>query len=112
MWKHVLISTDLKTAAVLAGFTGLLGAITVPVLLPSVFELVPPDQRTLPLPLPLFCMVLAVQILVIYGLLALAGLTEDRIPRLKKLVADQEGESALALTRYQRHTTTRWRPFP
>jgi hypothetical protein len=37
-------------------------------------ELAPPDQRTLPLPLPLFCVVLAVQFLVIYGLLALAGL--------------------------------------
>src|SRR5262249_19085229 len=36
--------------------------------------LAPPDQRRLPLPLPLFCVVLAVQILVIYGLLALAGL--------------------------------------
>jgi membrane protease YdiL (CAAX protease family) len=43
-------------------------------LLPSISELVPPEQRTLPLPLPLFCVVLAIQFLVFYGLLALAGL--------------------------------------
>jgi hypothetical protein len=43
-------------------------------LLPAISELAPPEQRTLPLPLPLFCVVLAVQFLVIYGLLALAGL--------------------------------------
>jgi len=52
--RRVWLVGDLKTAAVLAGSTGLLGAITVPFLLPSAFELVPPDQRTLPLPLPLF----------------------------------------------------------
>jgi hypothetical protein len=67
MSQHISILDDLKTAAVLAGFTGLLGAITVPWLLPSVVELVPPDQRTLPLPLPLFCMVLAIQFLLVYG---------------------------------------------
>jgi hypothetical protein len=74
MAHEVSIVNDLKTAAVLAGTSGLLGAITVPVLLPSIFELVPPDQRTLPLPLPLFCVVIAIQFLVIYGLLALVGL--------------------------------------
>jgi membrane protease YdiL (CAAX protease family) len=74
MRQHVSIVNDLKTAAVLAGAAGLLGAVTVPFLLPSVFELVPPEQRTLPLPLPLFSIVLAIQFLVIYGLLALAGL--------------------------------------
>jgi membrane protease YdiL (CAAX protease family) len=74
MPQNVSIVNDLKTAAVLAGSAGLLGAVTVPFLLPSIFELVPPDQRTLPLPLPLFCIVLAIQFLVIYGLFALAGL--------------------------------------
>jgi membrane protease YdiL (CAAX protease family) len=74
MPQNVTIVSDLKTAAVLAGSAGLLGAVTVPFLLPSIFELVPPDQRTLPLPLPLFCVVLAIQFLVIYGLFALAGL--------------------------------------
>jgi hypothetical protein len=69
---------DLKTAAVLAGSAGLLGAVTVPFLLPSIFELVPPDQQKLPLPLPLFCVVLAIQFLVIYGLFALAGLRMAR----------------------------------
>jgi membrane protease YdiL (CAAX protease family) len=74
MPHNVSIVNDLKTAAVLAGSAGLLGAVAVPFLLPSILALVPPDQRTLPLPLPLFCVVLAIQFLVIYGLLALAGL--------------------------------------
>jgi hypothetical protein len=68
------IVNDLKTAAVLAGSAGLLGAATVPFLLPSIFESVPPEQRTLPLPLPMFCILLVLQFLVVYGLLALAGL--------------------------------------
>jgi hypothetical protein len=84
MSQHVSIRNDLKTAVVLAGSAGLLGAITVPFLLPSAFELVPPDQRTLPLPLPLFSVVLAIQFLIIYGLLAWAGLrlarTRNREP--------------------------------
>lgn len=74
MPQDVSIVSDLKTAAVLAGSAGLLGAATVPSLLPQVSELVPPEQRTLPLPLPLFCVALAIQFLVFYGLLALAGL--------------------------------------
>ena len=74
MPQDVSIVSDLKTAAVLAGSAGLLGAATVPFLLPSIFELVPAEQRTLPLPLPLFCVVLAIQFLLVYGSLALAGL--------------------------------------
>jgi hypothetical protein len=74
MSQDFSIVNDLKTAAVLAGSGGLLGAATIPFLLPSIFELVPSEQRTLPLPLPLFCVILAFQFLVIYGLLALAGL--------------------------------------
>jgi membrane protease YdiL (CAAX protease family) len=84
MLQDVSIVNDLKTATVLAGSAGILGAVTVPFLLPSAFELVPPEQRTLPLPLPLFCIILAVQFLIIYGLLALAGLrlarARDREP--------------------------------
>src|SRR5215813_12369087 len=79
MSQDVSIWNDLKTAAVLAGSAGLLGAVTVPFLLPSIFELVPADQRKLPLPLPLFCFVLAIQLLVIYGLFALAGLRLARV---------------------------------
>jgi hypothetical protein len=74
MPQDVSIVSDLKTAAVLAGSAGLLSAVTVPFLLPSIVELVPPEQRTtLPLPLPLFCVVLAAQFLIVYGLFALAG---------------------------------------
>jgi membrane protease YdiL (CAAX protease family) len=78
MSQRISIANDLKTAAVLAGSAGLLGAVTVPFLLPSAFELVPPDQRTLPLPLPLFCVILALQFLIIYSLFALAGLRLGR----------------------------------
>src|SRR5262249_49236294 len=74
MSQNVSIWNDLKTAAVLGGSAGLLGAVTVPFLLPSIFELVPPEQRTLPVPLRLFCALLAIHFLVIYGLFALAGL--------------------------------------
>jgi membrane protease YdiL (CAAX protease family) len=74
MSQGVSIVDDLKTAAVLGGSAGVLGAVTVPFLLPSIFELVPPEQRTLPLPVPLFCIVLAIQSLIVYGLFALAGL--------------------------------------
>src|SRR5215470_9635049 len=84
MAQDVSIVNDLKTAAVLAGAAGLLGAVTVPFLLPSILELAPPDQRTLPLPLPLFCVALAIQFLLVYGLFALAGLrlarARDREP--------------------------------
>src|SRR5262245_24033493 len=84
MLQKISVVNDLKTAAVLAGSAGLLGAATVPFLLPSIFEFVPSGQQTLPLPLPLFCAVLALQFLVVYGLLALAGLrlarARDREP--------------------------------
>lgn len=72
--SDVSILTDLKTASVLAGATGILGAITVPFLLPAVMEFAPTADWELPLPLPIFCVVLAVQFLIIYGLLAWAGL--------------------------------------
>jgi hypothetical protein len=74
MAQDISLGTDLKPAAVLGGSCGLLGAVTVPFLLPSVFELVPPEERTLVVPLPVFCVLLAIQFLVLYGLLAFAGL--------------------------------------
>jgi len=74
MSQGIKVIDDLKTAALLAGSAGLLGAATVLVLLPTLFERLPPDQRTLPLPVPLFCVVLVIQFLTFYGLLALAGL--------------------------------------
>src|SRR5262245_23569886 len=72
--SNVSIVTDLKTAAVLAGSAGLLGAVSVPFLLPSILEFVPPEQQSLPLPMPIFCILLAIQFLIVYGLFALAGL--------------------------------------
>jgi hypothetical protein len=61
---------DLKTALVLSTALAVAGALTVPFLLPSLA----PEARRLPLPLPVFCAVLAVQLLVLYGLFAFAGL--------------------------------------
>lgn len=95
MPHDVPIVNDLKTAAVLSGSAGILGAVTVPLLLPSIIERIPPEQRALPLPLPLFCVILAVQFLVLYGLLALAGLRLARArgrepaPLLSGIWADQ-----------------------
>lgn len=79
MARLVSLACDVKTAVVLAGSAGLLGAAAVPFPLPWAFELIPPEQRTLPLPLPLFCLALAFQFLLIYGLLALAGLRLARV---------------------------------
>ena len=82
---------DLRSAAVLSGLTGVFAAFTVPMLLPSVFEQLPPDQRTLPMPLPVFCIALAFQLFVIYGLLGLAGL---------RLARARHREPAPALTTF------------
>lgn len=70
MTRAMTIRDDLKTAGLLAGAFAALGAATVPLLLP----MAPPGARELPLPVPLFSLALALQVLVIYGLLALAGL--------------------------------------
>jgi membrane protease YdiL (CAAX protease family) len=70
MTRAITIRDDLKTAGLLAGAFAALGAATVPLLLP----MAPPGARELPLPIPLFSLALALQVLVIYGLLALAGL--------------------------------------
>jgi hypothetical protein len=64
------IIDDLKVATVLAGAFGVAAACAAPLLLPAL----PPKARELPMPLPIFCLLLALQMTVVYGLLALAGL--------------------------------------
>ena len=61
---------DLKSALVLSSAFAMAAAAAVPLLLPSL----PPEARSLPLPQPLFCTVLAVQLVVLYGLLGFVGL--------------------------------------
>jgi membrane protease YdiL (CAAX protease family) len=63
-------SHDMKTALLLSGAYGLAAAAAVPALLPSL----PTDARTLPLPLRVFCLLLAVQMTLLYGALAFFGL--------------------------------------
>jgi membrane protease YdiL (CAAX protease family) len=69
---------DLKTALVLSSAFALAAAATVPLLLPSL----PEEAQSLPLPLPVFCVVLAVQMAGVYGLLGFAGL---RLARRREL---------------------------
>jgi membrane protease YdiL (CAAX protease family) len=61
---------DAKIAAGLGGAFGVAAACAAPLLLAAL----PPEARKLPLPLPLFCVLLAGQMTVVYGLFALAGL--------------------------------------
>ena len=61
---------DLKSALVLSSAFAMAAAAAVPLLLPSL----PPEARSLPLPPPVFCTVLAVQLVVLYGLLGFVGL--------------------------------------
>jgi hypothetical protein len=61
---------DLKSALVLSTAFAAAAASTVPLLLPSL----PAEARSLPLPLPVFCAVLAAQLVVVYGLLGFVGL--------------------------------------
>jgi hypothetical protein len=70
---------DLKSALVLSSAFAIAGAVTVPLLLPSL----PSPARSLPLPVPVFCTVLAVQLLVLYGLLAFVGLRLARAAGLE-----------------------------
>jgi membrane protease YdiL (CAAX protease family) len=67
----VSIYSDLKSAAVLAGTFALIAAVAVPFML----EIVPADaQKELPLPIPIFALILAIQSWIVYGLLGWAGL--------------------------------------
>lgn len=65
---------DVILAFVLSSGLGLAGAATVPLLLPAL----PADAQRLPLPTAYFCVVLAIQATVLYGLVALAGLRVGR----------------------------------
>jgi membrane protease YdiL (CAAX protease family) len=67
----VSVHSDFKSAAVLAGTFAVIAAIALPFML----EIVPADaQKELPLPVPIFALILAVQSWVVYGLLGWAGL--------------------------------------
>ncbi|MBI3464482.1 MAG: CPBP family intramembrane metalloprotease [Planctomycetes bacterium] len=66
----VRVVDDLKSALILSGGFALAASAVVPGLL----QTLPPEARSLPLPLPAFCAVLSVQLLAVYGLLGLAGL--------------------------------------
>jgi hypothetical protein len=70
---------DLKSALVLASAFALAAVATVPLLLP----LLPPEARSLPLPLPVFCTALAVQLVVVYGLLGFVGIRQARTQGLE-----------------------------
>jgi hypothetical protein len=90
---------DLKTALVLSGAFATAAVASVPLLLPSL----PPEAQSLPLPLPVFCAVLAVQLVVVYGLLAFAGLRLARArglepaPELTAIRGRLAGASAVGL---------------
>lgn len=60
---------DLKSSIVLSASFAIAAALTVPLLLPSL----PAIARELPLPVWAFCLVLAVQLTIVYGLIAIAG---------------------------------------
>ncbi|HMF20200.1 MAG TPA: CPBP family intramembrane glutamic endopeptidase [Gemmataceae bacterium] len=75
----VSIYSDLKTAAVLSGAFAIIAAVAVPFML----EIIPADaQKELPLPVPIFALILAIQSWVVYGLLGWAGL---RLARQREL---------------------------
>src|SRR5262245_16613597 len=61
---------DLKSALMLSGLFAVAATATVPLLLPSL----PPEARELPMPLPVFCAILAVQSALLYGAVGFAGL--------------------------------------
>jgi hypothetical protein len=73
------IVDDLKSALVLSLSFAVTAAATVPLLLPSL----PPEARELPLPVPLFSIVLAVQMTVVYGLAGLGGMRLARLSGLE-----------------------------
>lgn len=74
---------DAAPALALGGAFGVAAALAVPPLVGAL----PREASDLPLPLPLFCLFLAVQMTVLYGLLALAGLRLARRQGLEPLWA-------------------------
>jgi hypothetical protein len=87
-------AVDLKSAFVLSGLFATAAVATVPLLLPSL----PAEARSLPLPLPVFCAALAVQLVSLYGLIAFAGFRLARArglepaPELTALWQPQSGQ--------------------
>jgi hypothetical protein len=87
---------DLKSALVLSSAFAVAAASSVPLLLPSL----PEEAGSLPLPTPVFCALLAVQLVVVYGLLGFAGLRLARsrglepAPYLSALWGSQPGRSS------------------
>ncbi len=71
----VSAKSDLKSAALLAGAYGVLAAFAAVLLMPLIASKV---SMELPMPLPVFAAILAVQLTVVYGLLAWAGLRMAR----------------------------------
>jgi hypothetical protein len=67
--RAVTVIDDLKAALTLSSAFALAAIATVPMLLPAL----PPEAQQLPLPLPVFCAFLALQLTIVYGLLGLAG---------------------------------------
>jgi len=86
---------DLKSALVLSSAFAMAAAAAVPLLLPSL----PPEARSLPLPPPVFCTVLAVQLVVVYGLLGFVGL---------RLARTRGFEPAPCLTAIWNPQSNRW----
>lgn len=66
----VPLKHDARSAMLLSGTFAILAAAAVPLLV----DVLPPAARNLPLPLPLFCAALALQLFIVYGLFALGGL--------------------------------------
>src|SRR4051794_29852627 len=86
---------DLKSALVLSSAVAIAAAAAVPLLLLSL----PSGARSLPLPQPVFCTVLAVQLVVVYGLLGFVGL---------RLARTQGLEPAPCLTAIWDPKSNRW----
>lgn len=68
--QPVPITADAKSAFILSAVFAIAGAATVPGIMPSL----PAEAQKLPLPLPIFCGLLLVQLTAVYGLLGLAGI--------------------------------------
>jgi hypothetical protein len=91
---------DLKSAVLLSSIFAVFAAIAVPLLLPAL----PAEARSLPLPVPVFCCLLAVQLAVVYGSLGWAGL---RLARFRGL---EPAPILTALVTPHETSRTRFRP--
>src|SRR5262245_11235213 len=95
--EAVSIRHDAKVAFGLSAALGIAAAVAVPLL----FDSLPAEARVLPLPIPVFSLLLAVQLTVIYGLFALAGLRLARTRGFDPLPIRRGRQPGAALgTRY------------